>query len=213
MTSRIWTQQPGPVVQWFEARHGQTPLSNLVMWATWAIEGLHYLDHLDQIQAAYPAPIQGHPADVIDIAHVRWATGTAITALDLCAGALGRFCCGWTKPQELDLRDFDPAKKEKMAKKQRAKLPSAALAWVDEVLADGRYIDIQDARNPFTHSWLRRRLSRGGPGGHAERTQFVVQAHQPDQPDRVYGARALVTLARDLGTSHVDAFVSVVATL
>jgi hypothetical protein len=203
------------VVQEFEARHGQTPLSNLVVWAAWAIESLQYLDHLDEIQGGYPAPIHGHSADVIDIAHVRWATSTAITALDLCAGALGRFCCGWAKPRELDLRHFDPAKTgmEKIAKKQRAKLPSAALAWVDQVLTDTRYIDIQGARNPFTHSWLRRRLSRGGPGSHAERTQFVVEAHQPAQPDRVYGARALVTLARDLGTSYVDAFVRVIATL
>jgi len=36
------------------------------------------------------------------MAHVRWAAGSAITALDLCAAALGRLYCGITDDQ-LDL--------------------------------------------------------------------------------------------------------------
>jgi hypothetical protein len=51
------------VVQGYEVRHGQTPLSPLVMWAAWAVESLHYLNDLDQARAAYPSSVGAHHSE------------------------------------------------------------------------------------------------------------------------------------------------------
>jgi hypothetical protein len=225
------------IVQSYEGRHPGAPIGPPVMWAAWAVEALHYLDDLDQVQTHYPMPVQGHHPDIIDIAHVRWVTGTAITALDLCAAALGRLYCGWTDVHELDLRAFEPQKskpkglhrlirrmvpvplrkafdrhfpdnKKRETDQRRASLPATALAWVDIVLADDRYKDIHGARNRFTHSWLSRHLSCGGLPGHAGRTGFVVR-----QSQKALNAREMVERSRTLATDQVTTFFAVVDTL
>lgn len=208
MPAMSWAKNPVSVAQAYEARHGQTPLSPLFMWAVWAVDGLHYLDDVDASQANYPNSVGAHHPDIIDIAHVRWATGTAITALDLCAAALGRICCGWNKKNELDLRDFDPQAKPRVATTFRSALPASMLTWVDSVLADARYKNIQGARNPLTHASMSRHLSRGGNGGHQSRTRFTIL-----KTNSQFGARNLVTDSKDLASDHVNAFLQVVDTL
>src|SRR5436190_7210500 len=126
-----WAKNPGQVAQAYEARGGSTMLGALLLWAAWAVEGLYYLDDFDAVQVNYPDDVNGHHADVVDIAHVRWATSSAVTALDLCAAILGRVCCGWSKPNEMDLRDFDPSINSKGATKARAPLDRFAIAWLD----------------------------------------------------------------------------------
>lgn len=83
----------------FTARHGTT-LPDTLPWAVWTAQGSEYLEKLDA-----NCDFNG----VVDIAHVRWATGNAITAVDLCAAAMGRQFCGHRGRNELDMRDFDPA--------------------------------------------------------------------------------------------------------
>jgi len=232
-----WMKSPMTIVQGYKDRHPEAPIGPPAMWAAWAVEALHYLDDLDQVQTHYPTPVQGHHPDIIDIAHVRWVTGTAITALDLCAAALGRLYCGWTEAHEFDLRSFEPRKskpkglhrrirrlvlapfrkafdrhfpdkKKREIDQRRALLPATALAWVDTVLADGRYKDIHGARNRFTHSWLNRHLSCGGSPGHAGRTGFVVR-----QSQKALNAREMVERSRSLATEQVSAFFALVDTL
>ena len=184
MPALAWAKNPGQVAQAHEARHGSTVLGPLLLWAAWAVEGLYYLDDLDGVQVDYPNDVNGHHADVVDIAHVRWATSSAVTALDLCAAILGRLCCGWSKPIEMDLRGFDPSINLKEATKARAPLAPFAIAWLDAVLADQRYKAVQGARNPLTHAWMNRNLQRGANNGHASRTTFKVKA-----TGTLYGAR------------------------
>jgi hypothetical protein len=149
-------------------------------------------------------PVALHSPSIVSIAHVRWATGTAITALDLCAAALARECCGWNGPRELDLRGFDPSSKDKAVPARRAQLPATPLAWVDAVLEDPNYQNVQGARNPLTHARLRRKLD----GDRLSSVQFVVAA----AGDEMH-ARDLVRIARDLATKHVAAFLHVVESL
>ncbi len=232
-----WTRNPISVVQGYDARHPQTPLGPPAIWAVWAVDALHYLDDLDQAQSAYPAPVRGYNPETVDIAHVRWATGTAVTSLDLCAAALGRVYCGWTDTKELDLRAFKrrrpkgnrlyriirpvlprhfrrrlkellPDKESREVESRRSLLPPSTLSWVDNVIADARYKQIHGARNQFTHAWISRRLFRGGAPGHSGRTQFAIR-HSTATPN----ARTLVELARDLATDHVIAFFAVVDSL
>lgn len=78
-----------------------------VSWAGSAVESLFYLTDLDaQIASKTEDSPLGHNWQVVDHAHARWAVGTAITALDLCAAALGRLLAGYptTSGHELDLR-------------------------------------------------------------------------------------------------------------
>lgn len=211
MGAMTWSKNPVAVAQQYDARHGAGPLGPLFIWATWAVDGLYYLDDVDAVQANYPNSVGVHHPDVVDIAHVRWATGSAVTALDLCAAALGRLYCGWIKVKELDLRDFDPATQRISATNMRSSLSPSALGWVDAVLADTRYKNIQGARNPLTHAWMSRHLQRsigGGGGGHPARTAFRILATNAQM-----GARDLVEQSKALAGEHVDAFLQVIDAL
>ncbi len=205
MTLPTWPKPPVQIIQRFESRRRLPEAGALTMWAVWAVEGLYYLDHLDEnVQTPHP---DGYHPEVIDIAHVRWATGTSITSLDLCAAVLGRACCAMTGSHELDLRDFDPNPKSKdkakSNQKRRSMLTPAALLWVDSVFSDQRYSEIQGARNPLTHSRLNRILSVG-----PRRTEFVILS-----TGHTFAARDLVTLAKNVAFDQVSAFLHVVDAL
>ena len=110
MAAHLWPVDPRTVSDQFNQRHGPAvALPESFLWAVWAAEESDYLEKLD---ATHPggdvpnvSPTGAHP-DLVDISHVRWATGNAITAIDLCAATIGRLFCGITGPPELDLRYF-----------------------------------------------------------------------------------------------------------
>jgi hypothetical protein len=210
MSAAEWPRPPIEIVQEFEARSPgrRGEVTALIMWATWSVEGLHYLDELDELRHQARLPVTGHSPEIFNIAHVRWATSSAITSLDLCAAVLARECCGWNGPKELNLRHFDPStsKKPKVDKisLRRKALPTAALEWVDKVLADQRYKEVLSARNPLIHSRLIRKLYSTGPNF----TEFMIDATGND-----IGTRDLVRRARDLATDSVAAFLKVVEKL
>jgi hypothetical protein len=84
-----WPKAPIEIVQAFEARRpGRGDVGVLILWAAWTVEWLHYLDDLDSLHHRGHSPIKSHLPEIVNVAHVRWATGSAITALDLCAAAL-----------------------------------------------------------------------------------------------------------------------------
>jgi hypothetical protein len=53
------------------------------------VQRLAKLDANHPGTSTYVLPTNTHP-DLVDISHVRWATGNAITAIDLCAATMGR---------------------------------------------------------------------------------------------------------------------------
>lgn len=80
------------------------------------------------------------------------------------------------------------------------------LKWVDDTLADQRYIELHDARNPFTHSWLQRHLFAGTEDrAHVDRTQFQVMGSGLQT-----NAREMVVDSASLALDRVKAFVAVV---
>jgi hypothetical protein len=212
MNPGLWSTNPQKVWQDYEARHGAAgaAAANIFMWAVWTAEGSDYLEKLDA--QSYPAsPNAPHP-DLVDIAHVRWATGNAITAIDLCAALMSHLFCGSQGGRELSLRDFEPtgsSKRQAEVAARRALVPpdakaQAFLVWVDATLADQRYKLLHDARNPFTHAWLNRHLFSGRPG-HVDRTRFEVlnSSHPP------MNAREMVVMSASLAIDRVRAFVEV----
>jgi len=96
----IWTSEPTELIQSFETRHKNPLAGALFGWAAWAVESLHYLDDIDRAYDTSHKVIGAHRPDVVDVAHARWATGTCITALDLCAAGLGRSFCAHDGPRD-----------------------------------------------------------------------------------------------------------------
>jgi hypothetical protein len=205
MANMSWTKSPDSVAQGYDARHGQNLSSSLFRWATFVVEELYYLDDLDSDWNNYLNHAGSHNPDIIDMAHGRWATGSAITALDLCAAALGRQYCNWTGRNEFDLRDFDQQTTQTLTR--RGTLPPSALAWVDGVLADPRYQIVLNIRHSLTHSRLPRhlRISLGGePKKDRMDFKITINGNQIQ-----IGVRDLVLQSKDLAGQHVDRFLRV----
>jgi hypothetical protein len=117
-------------------------------WAVWAAEGSDYLAKLDATHlgsSAYVLPTNTHP-DLVDISHVRWATGNAITAIDLCAATMGRLFCGITAPPELSLRDFDRKSNRRKRDRARCRTLSGLVKWVRRQPASTPPRDVKSLR-------------------------------------------------------------------
>jgi hypothetical protein len=141
-----------------------------------------------------------HNWQVVDHAHARWAVGTAITALDLCAAALGRLLAGYPKPSghELDLRRAQGL----------AQIHShlSAGPWVMGVAADAGYDMVLNARHALTHRRMTQTIARafgGSSGNGRSRTYLNVPSH--GMPITVHVPDLILT-ARDTAFRHVDAF-------
>ena len=191
-----WPSHPIDLIQHFEAKHEDPRAGALFLWAAWAVDSLHYLDDIDRAFDRSPDSAFGRSPDVVDVSHARWATATCMTALDLCAAALGRAFCGHTGTHELDLGDFDPSSRPSNDKEaRRAHLPEPACQWLDEVLADPDYRIVKAARDWLTHSRLNRHFFLN-VGGAPQRLSLEVMSVQ-------LPVRHLVELCRDLSTRHV----------
>ncbi len=156
-----WRNDPVQDIAQFEARHGNPESGALLLFAVSAVDSLYYLGDVDRAIDPSQATVGDHVADVVDVAHARWATGTCITALDLCAAALGRALCAQTGTRELDIGDFDPdpERTQKRAARLRANLPVQARRWIDNVLADPGYKQIKAARDSLTHARVSRHFT------------------------------------------------------
>jgi hypothetical protein len=207
----LWPRKnPQQVSQDFNARHqGAMTLPVAFDWAVWAAEGSDYLEKLDDGSGG-SVSLGGPNPGLVDISHVRWATGNAITAIDLCAATIGRLFCGVSGMRDVSLRDFEPtgsSRRQTEVAARRGLVPQNAqdfLRWVNATRADQRYIDLHDARNPFTHSWLQRHLFSGA-GGHADRTQFEVLS-----TSHRMNARDMVVTSAALALDRVREFVDVI---
>src|ERR1700759_5504995 len=120
MTSGLW-QRYEKIEAAYKAPHGGPSPPNTLPWAIWTADGSEYLEKYDAV-----CDFDG----VVDIAHVRWATMNAITAIDLCAATLGRMFCGHTGLKELDLRAFDRRVNRRRPNRTRGGALSGVLKWI-----------------------------------------------------------------------------------
>jgi hypothetical protein len=103
----VWTTDYTDMIRPFEVRYKAPEAGALFVWAATSVEALHYLDDLDAAFACSPKTVGNHNFDVVDVAHARWATTTCVTAIELCAAALGRAFCGNSGKHEFDISYFD----------------------------------------------------------------------------------------------------------
>ncbi len=155
-----WNRNCVEVVSDFHIRNQDLGISPFVVWAASTAEGLMYLADMDSlVTQLLNDNLLNHSSIVVDESHARWAAGSAVTAVDLCAAALGKQYCGNTGNHELDMRKFDQSIAKNTSR--RNQLPTQFLHWVDKYTADQRYQEIQPARNHFTHKWLSRHIQPG----------------------------------------------------
>ncbi len=185
------------LIQHFEAQKkpDRGKVGALVYWAVRTVNGIQYLQDLDHVDRSGPNHHEPHPPEIKDICHGRWATTSAITAMDLCAAALGREFGTATGSKENSLADFQTRNR-----KRRARLPVAALKWIDSVTSDPSYQVVKDARNPFVHSRLIRKFYMGGP------TEFHIEGTS-------HTTAELITLSREVATKHVNTFLDLLPAL
>lgn len=200
-----WSTEPTDLIQPFEVRYNAPDAGALFAWASRAVEELYYLDDIDLAFEASAQTVGNHNPDVVDIAHARWATGTCITALDLCAAAFGRTFCGNTSNREMDMSFFDmTGRHKKKAPQRRKQLPVTVLSWINGVLIDMDYIQIKSARNWLTHSRVTRHFGIGPSGRH--RLRLNIDGHK-------IPVRQVIKTARGVAVRHIPAILKVLPTL
>lgn len=198
--------------------------SSCVLWATSAVDGLAYLDDLDVVLDSSARFATGHDALVVDVAHARWAAGTAMTALDLCAAAIG-FLYLPARTWYYDMGDI----LEALDRAIKAATTSSSWAgrlgwpprkgvrqWIVGVRGDPDageptdpdYALIKAVRDPLTHRTLARNIgiTLGGGPERMDRTKLKVDG----QPDPV-PVHVVVDTATQLAARHVGRFVAEVA--
>jgi hypothetical protein len=191
MPAFTWPCDPATRFQAFEKRHASPAAGALFLFAVRAIDSLYYLRDIDRQDDLSQPNIRGHAPDAVEVAHARWATGTCITALDLCAAGLGRALCGHAKSRELDLRQLADVKQA-----WRSRLPATANAWVDGVVGDTRYARVIEARNHLTHARLTRHFSMP-----RKRLQLGLESGPVDVP-------TLIDCALEVSTTKMVEFIA-----
>jgi hypothetical protein len=163
--------------------------------ASWVVDGLHYLVDVDG-QSGDQRPA-GYPAAQVEHAHARWAVSDAITAIDLCAAALGRLLTDqypqgkWH--QEMDFRDA-----EKLLKNDAEAGP-----WIVDVQGDPDSERLLAFRHAAVHRVMRRHATVSvGEGTVTSRwSASLTGGPQID-------VGQLPAIARDFATRHVEAFLA-----
>lgn len=197
-----------------ERKNVRGRVAHFVVAAKHAVESLHYLADLDDACFREDHPQGGHPSDATDEAHVRWAAGSAITGVDLCAAALGRVYKIADGLRELSMRDLtmhfgDPSRKK--AATNYAAMGPAWQAWARAVYADPAYIRCLAARNPLTHADAPRAIYAGA-SGHANRYGYRFGGFDDPGAPAICG-RTVIEEARDMATRHVEGFFAIAAVL
>ena len=122
----------------------------MAAWAGWTVEGMDYLADIDSQR---PTTYSGQEEQrVVDLSHARWATVDAVTAIDLCAAALGRMHCGYPDAKGREM-DFGQAK----GNATLLALPECT-AWLAGVRGDSEYASVKELRDALVHRTARRRI-------------------------------------------------------
>ena len=185
-----------------DQRYPGSGAMSLLVFAAYTVEGLHYLAELDA--ALPPHRAEGYiPAGgSVDLAHARWAIADAITAIDLCAGALGRVHSDYPDRRGQEM-DFGLAKRDA----RLGELP-ACKQWIDGVQNDPVYIKTWELRGALVHRTARKPIEMSGAG--ARRSRLHLEA---DPTSAAIGVEELVPRSRDLALRHVAGFLTQVEVL
>jgi hypothetical protein len=208
-----WPPETWSAIELLSGRNADA--SSCVLWATSAVDGLAYLDDLDTARDGGARVANGHDALVIDVAHARWAAGTAMTALDLCAAAIGflylpsrhRYYDMGNVLEVLD-KEFGAAATSSSSRPPGWPPRQGVRPWIVELTAADDYKLIKAVRDPLTHRTLARHIgiTVGSGPQCADRTMLKVDGQPHPLPVHV-----VVDTATKLAARHVGRFLAEVA--
>ena len=176
-------------------------IAHLSSGACRAAESLVYLADMDDERFKGVWPKDGYDNDTVDDGHVHWAAAGALTSLDPCIAAASRLGGFAQRPSrgEDSIREY-------------------WRAWIDGVIADGRYKKLLRIRNALVHAdALRNTFATTGPvSGHSMRYGYNVGPITPPVQQSTHTtmrAREIVELSRDVALTRVGAFVDVLQSI
>ena len=159
-------------------------------WAWWAVDGLHYIDDASQDPE--------RRRWWIDVTNARSAASGAVTALDLCAAALGVHHAvprspRWPPERVHDVRSLKARKKL---------LGCDGCVELLDSIHDEDYQTLMDARDPLVHRTARQHayVTVGTRTPELSRTALSIGS-----PPREMKTSEIVRHARDTATGHVVA--------
>lgn len=174
-----WSSIAPAVQQWGRG-------AGLLLWASWTVDSLHYLEELDR--AVFDGRVEAasrYERDTLDLAHGRWTLASALTALDLCGAALARskLAVGSDR-REVSLGEIGP--NDRRAEKRFHQLPDPAKEWVVRTLTDDDYRLLTALRHPMTHSSVGRSIHRvlGSSAGLQPRVSFKMPQSELGSEDQ-----------------------------
>lgn len=196
-------------------------IAHLATAAARAAESLIYLAEIDDSRFDGVWPNDGRDNDAIDDGHVRWAASSALTSLDLCIAAAGRLAGFAKRPPKYEdsIRDFYAVTTSgKIVDERHRVKPPPWRLWIDEVVADARYVTLLSVRNTLVHADAFRVMhgTTGPVQGHSMRYGYNVGPLIPPAHTSTHfpiRAREIVELSRDVSLTHVGAFVDVLQSL
>jgi hypothetical protein len=125
--------------------------SSFALFAAWAVDDLYYLADIDLTFFTGGWRRTGFHPNVIDLTHTRWATGSAMTALDLVAAAIGALHMRPKANGEVyDLGSF--------GKGDKPPCPGCT-AWIASVRSEFGWLT--EIRNSLVHQTVNRGLFGG----------------------------------------------------
>lgn len=166
-------------------------------WAAWSVDSLHYLLDLDHSEERARWIREGYDTDTVDLTHVRWATSTSMTALDLGAAALGLRHRLPARPNRVhDVEDL---------RRGREQLCDGCAKWLENVLTDPEYLNLKQARDRLVHRRLPRLVQLTTEGATEPPERLGLNISGQIGAEHAFSSHELVELARDVATRHVTA--------
>jgi hypothetical protein len=194
-----WLVEPMKLIgDAFNARDPEA--AKFAMFATWAVDDLHYLVDIDRNYFAGGWRSIGYEWSSIDIAHTRWAAATAMTAVDLIAATIGQLHL----PPRSDGSLYDLGS---VTLGGAGVTCTSCRAWVVSTKGDATYASIKSYRDVAVHRAPNRHLfGRAGPAPDdisTDRTAFPFGASR-------LAAGLIVEQCRAFALKHVLAFIRLV---
>lgn len=199
-------------------QHGA--IGHLAVAAGRAAESLVYLADVDDNRFKGIWPSDGYDNDTIDDGHVRWAASGALTSLDLCIAAAGRFAGFAQRPPrgEHSIRDYYRITNSGAVEDKRYLISSPWRAWIDAIVIDPRYESLLRVRNALVHADALRIVhgTTGPMQGHSLRYGYNIGPLNPPVQSSTHltiTSREIIELSRDISLTHVGAFLGVLESL
>jgi hypothetical protein len=174
-----WMNDPIVRIRCYEGRSvrsgSRADSSAIAMWAVWTVDSLYYLEEVVESVRTGPNFYAPHNPSTKAVAHLRWAAGSAITSIDLCAAVAARELGIWTGGNEFNARQLVSKRSEPLA----SSWPSQMLGWIDRLKSDVNYPIILAARHPLTRS-INPSLYHGGPIHSRRYKRYPIHNRRPD---------------------------------